>query len=116
MSNLRFLAVVSCSLGLAFVFGALFQADYISKQRETSLSPLPVRENTPLGETQAGVSFADSVAFELAASKAHEIDLPTPTPEKGSPMCAFVRNDTVFLQYFRGSPWQAGMFRFKYDE
>lgn len=111
-SNTRFALIVACLVGLAFVYGALLQASYIAKVQaaQAEISSFTVRENTLRGYTQAGVSLADSLAFELAASEATEIDLPT--PEKGSPMCAFVRNDTIFVEYWRNGATQRNKFRY----
>jgi hypothetical protein len=66
--------------------------------------------------TQAGVSLADSIAFENAAAMATEIDLPEEMPDDGDEMCAYVARDTIFLQYWDSLPEQRGMFRFKFGE
>lgn len=59
----------------------------------------------------AGVSIQDSIQFELDASLASFIDLPEETPITGDHMCAFVKNDTVFIEHYHGQPY----FQFLYN-
>lgn len=58
-----------------------------------------------------GVSVQDSIQFEIDASLAHYIDLPEETPVTGDNVCAFVKNDTVFIEHYHGQPY----FRFRYN-
>jgi hypothetical protein len=114
-SNTRFTLTVLCLLGLAFIFGALFQADYIRQQSEARLSSLTEREIKAEHAdtyTLAGVSLADSIAFEQAAELAHHLDLPEEMPLDGDTVCAYVRADTIFVQHWHGYPEQAGLFRY----
>ena len=59
-----------------------------------------------------GVSVQDSIQFELDASLASYVDLPEEKPETGDHMCAFVKNDTVFIEHYHGQP---GLFQFLYN-
>ena len=60
----------------------------------------------------AGVSVADSIAYELAASLATHIDLPEELPNVGDTLCAIVRNDTIFAEYWHDQPEQRNKFRY----
>lgn len=58
-----------------------------------------------------GVSVQDSIQFEIDASLALFVDLPEETPITGDHMCAFIKNDTVFIEYYHGQPY----FQFLYN-
>jgi hypothetical protein len=85
-------------------------------ERAALFSSLSVKEKEAVTYTLAGVSVADSISFEKAAEMATEIDYPEEIPEIGDEMCAFVRNDTIFVQYWHDIPEQRGLFRFKFGE
>lgn len=58
-----------------------------------------------------GVSVQDSIQFEIDASLALFVDLPEETPVTGDHVCAFVKNDTVFIEHYHGQPY----FQFLYN-
>jgi hypothetical protein len=114
-SNTRFALTIACFVGLAFIWGALFQASYIAHS-QAAFSSLSVREIEAVthyhAETADELAYQsyilDSIAFENTAEQAHYIDMPA----KGDSMCATVRNDTIFVEYWRNMPEQQGKFRY----
>lgn len=110
MEKLRLLTFAACFVGLAFVLGTMFGMMYtrttLASEHQTFLT---VREKASLYVIQ---SFSDSVAFEIAASKAHFTDYPEEQPDDGDELCAYVRADTIFVEYWQDLPHQKRYFRY----
>ena len=104
-SNFETFALAICFIGLAFIMGYLCGKE----------NALTEGIKKPDALSLAGVSPADSISFENAAELATFVDLPEETPETGDSMCAYVRNDTVFLQYWHNYPSQKNLFKFRYN-
>ena len=66
--------------------------------------------------TTAGVTMADSIAFEYLFSKANNVDMPEEYPVYGDTMCAYVLHDTIFIEHYHGYDFQDGLFRYVHGE
>ena len=60
----------------------------------------------------SGLSYTDSLLFQNQASQATTLDLPEELPSTGDHMCAYVRNDTIFIEYYHK---QKDAFHFLYN-
>lgn len=66
--------------------------------------------------TVAGVTVSDSIEFQLLASEALIVDMPEEYPATGDSMCAYVRHDTIFVEYWHGHKEQIGRFVYRHNE
>ena len=66
--------------------------------------------------TDAGVSYADSIAFEYASSMATVVDMPEELPCEGDTMCAYVSGDTIYVEYYHGHLEQKGKFVYLHNQ
>jgi hypothetical protein len=105
MRNLSLFGIGFCIVALAFILGTLFGRTTIANEHENFLKG---KENKALR------AQLDNVSFQLDASKAHYIDLPEEHPTMGDNVCAYVRNDTIFVEYWHNYPHQKRYFRYKH--
>ncbi len=78
-----------------------------------SLSPDTIDINAI---SQANMTVGDNIVFEYYASLCTIIDMPEETPETGDTLCAYISNDTMYVQhYHQDNDEQKHMFRYRHN-
>jgi hypothetical protein len=71
-----------------------------------------INESTINVMSQANVTVGDSITFEYYASLCTVIDMPEEHPVTGDTLCAYISNDTIYIQHYHNYHHQQWMFRY----